>query len=74
MHFQRAQTIQLVIKSTYAHSTKEARVCALVQNVGKEHMWLMRNYGHKKLHTPQNDTFMILVAPPPTSVSAPKSI
>jgi hypothetical protein len=74
MHLQRAQTIQLVIKSTCTHNSKEACACVPVENVEKAHMRLMRDYGRKKTCTLQNDTLMILVSLPPTSGSSPKSI
>ena len=51
MHFQKAQTIQLVIKLACAHNAKEARVRAPVENPGKAHMRPMHDYGHKKPRT-----------------------
>jgi hypothetical protein len=74
MHFQRAQTIQLVIKSACTQNIKEARARAPVENAGKAHMRPMHDCGRKKPRTPQNDTLMILVGLPPTSGSSPKSI
>jgi hypothetical protein len=74
MHFQRAQTIQLVIKPACTQNIKEVRACAPVKNTGKVHMHLMRDRGRKKPHTHQNDALMILVGLPPTSGSSPKSI
>jgi hypothetical protein len=38
MHFQMAQTIQLVIKPACAQSEKEVRACVLAKNTGKVHM------------------------------------
>jgi hypothetical protein len=74
IHFQRAQTIQLVIKSACAQNIKEVCTCAPIENAEKAHMHLMHECVRKKSHTPQNDTFMILVGLPPTSGSAPKLI
>jgi hypothetical protein len=74
MNFQRAQTIQLVIKSTCAQNIKEARTRAPVENTGKMHMCLMRDCVQKNPCTPQNGAFMILVGIPPTSGSNPKPI
>jgi hypothetical protein len=74
MPFQRAQSIQLVIKLTCAETIQEA--CAHVQakKSKKEHMCPMHDCVHKKPHTPENDAFMVLFGPSPTSGSAPKSI
>jgi hypothetical protein len=74
MHFQREQTIRLVIKSTCAQNTKEACAHPQVENAGKEHRCPIRDCGCKTLCTPKNDAFMILVDLPPTSGSSPKSI
>ena len=74
MHFQRAQTIQLVIKSACSHNVKEVHACAPVKNEGKAHMRPMHDCVRKKPRTPQNDAFMIMVGLPPTYGSDHKSI
>jgi hypothetical protein len=74
MYHQKAQTIQLVIKSACAQNAKAVRARALVENTGKAHMCPMRDCGRKKPRTPQNGALMILVGLPPTFGSAPKLI
>jgi hypothetical protein len=74
MHFQKAQTIQLVKKLTCAEELQEARAHAQVKNIRKVHMRPMRDCVRKNPCTPENDAFMVLVGPSPTSGSSPKSI
>jgi hypothetical protein len=74
MHFQRAQTIQLVKKLTCAKALQEVRAHAQVRNVRKAHMHLTRDCVRKNPRTPENIAFMVLVGPSPTSGSYPKSI
>jgi hypothetical protein len=54
MHFQKAQTIQLVIKLACAQNIKEACACAPIENAGKAHMRPMRDCVRKNPCTPQN--------------------
>jgi hypothetical protein len=74
MHFQKAQTIQLVNKLTCAETLKEA--CARVQakNARKVHMRPMHDCVREKMCTPVNNAFMVLVGPSPTSGPAPNLI
>jgi hypothetical protein len=52
MHFQRAQTIQLVIKSACAQNTKEVRTRAPVENARKSahvpdaRLWTQKVHAH----------------------------
>jgi hypothetical protein len=67
MNFHRVKTIQLVIQSTCTQQIKDAHALAPVENGGKAHTRWMRDCVCKKLWTPENDAFMILVSLPPTS-------
>jgi hypothetical protein len=74
MHFQKAQTIQLVNKLKCTETLKEAHTRVQTKNAKKAHMRPMRDCVRENPRTPVNDTFMVLVIPSPTSRLAPNLI
>jgi hypothetical protein len=74
-HFQRVKnyTTSDKIKVRYDY-TGRARAHAQNRNAGKVHMCPMRDCGHKKPRTCENDAFMRVLSLPPTSSSASKLI
>jgi hypothetical protein len=71
IHFQRAQTIQLVIKLTCAQNTKEAHACVPIENAKKAHMRPMHDCVRKNTHTPKNNAFIFWSASHPLLVQLP---
>jgi hypothetical protein len=67
MHFQKAQTIQLVKKLKCAETLKEVRAHAQAKEACRVHMHHMHDCVQEKLRITMNDTFMVLVGPSPTS-------
>ena len=55
LHFQRAQTIQLVIKLACAQNAKDVHAHAPVENIGKAHVSDARLWTQKSTHTSERN-------------------
>jgi hypothetical protein len=69
-----SKTMQPMLKLKCTMTTQDAHAHAQNKNAGKVYMRPMRDCGHKKPRTCENDAFMRVVSLPPTSGSASKFI